>query len=565
MKFKELQLSDKLLDAVMEMGYETVTPIQELAIPKILAKQDIIGLAQTGTGKTAAFALPLIDRLIKEYKNDRRIKMLVLTPTRELAIQNRDNIIKYAKNTNFKCSVILGGVNQHSQVEVLKKGIDILVATPGRLVDLMNQRKADLGNVEMLVLDEADTMLDMGFIKDIKTIISKTKETRQTLLFSATMPDEIKELTKTIMKNPTTIKTATKEITADNITEEVYFVDKANKPHLLLDLISTKEQLSTLIFTRTKHGANDLEDKLADFDIKCSVIHGNKTQSNRVKALQDFKTGHTKIMIATDIAARGIDINDLGLVINYDMPEQAEVYVHRIGRTARAGKNGKAISLCSSAEMQELRAIERLIKRTLPVIENTKYPMVLTETKPVRGRQSSKRTSQSRKTETRPSNNNRKEQPRRESHSFDDDKPKKEVKSFRSDRTEKTSSFRKEQSKRDNRSFRNSKQERTSSFSKERPIRENRTLRSSDQEKTASFKKDNRSFKKYNQERPTRENNSFRSEKQESANSFGKDKKSFSRNSKQSSFLKRSNSKMSNHRNNSNNRNSFRGNRVKAR
>ena len=391
MKFKELQLSDKILTSIESMGYTEATPIQELAIPKILEKKDIVGLAQTGTGKTAAFALPIIDILLREYEADRKIKALILTPTRELAIQIRDNILLYSKGTNFKCSVILGGVNQQSQKDVLKRGIDILVATPGRLVDLMNQRKANLNNVEYLVLDEADTMLDMGFIKDIKTIIAATSKTRQTLLFSATMPNEIKELSAKFMKNPVTIKTKTDEITADKIKQELYYVDKPNKVHLLLDLIDTKEKPTTLIFTRTKHGANALQDKLAEFNIKVSVIHGNKTQSNRVKALSDFKSGKTRIMIATDIAARGIDINDLELVINYDIPEQPEIYVHRIGRTARAGKDGKSISLCSSAELKDLRLIEKLIKKSIPVVEH-KYKMILHEVKPSRGRQNNQST-----------------------------------------------------------------------------------------------------------------------------------------------------------------------------
>lgn len=384
MKFKELKLSSKILDEIDKMGYIEATPIQELAIPLVLEGKDIIGLAQTGTGKTAAFSLPLIDKLIREYQSDHTIKLLVLSPTRELAIQIRDNILAYAGGTNFKCSVILGGVNQNSQKEVLKKGLDILVATPGRLLDLINQRKADLSNVSMVVLDEADTMLDMGFIRDIRSIIGKTKKERQTLLFSATMPKEIKELANEFMKNPITIKTKTEEVTADKIKQELYLVDKNNKTSLLLDLISIKENPTTLVFTRTKHGANTLEKHLGVYGVKTSVIHGNKTQSNRVKALSDFKNGKTKIMIATDIAARGIDINDLGLVVNYDMPEQAEVYVHRIGRTARAGKSGKAISLCSSAELSDLKAVEKLIGQKLEVIGH-KYPMVLSEVKPQRG------------------------------------------------------------------------------------------------------------------------------------------------------------------------------------
>lgn len=390
MKFKELGLSDKILYAIGKMGYETVTPIQELAIPKILEKNDIIGLAQTGTGKTAAFALPIINNLIKNSKSDKNVKVLILSPTRELATQIRDNIIMYSVNTSFKCGVIIGGVKQNSQVNMLKKGIDILVATPGRLVDLLKQRRVFLDNLNTLVLDEADTMLDMGFIRDIKTIISKIPEKRQTLLFSATMPKEIKELTSSVMNNPITIKTKSNEITADNIVQELYYVDKPNKVNLLLDHIGTKDKPSTLIFTRTKHGANDLEKKLLEYGIKSSVIHGSKTQSNRVRALQDFKSGRNKVMIATDIAARGIDITDLGLVINYDIPDQAEIYVHRIGRTARAGKNGKAISFCSSAELSDLKAVEKLINKRIPVIENAKYPMVLKEHKPIPGRNNNK-------------------------------------------------------------------------------------------------------------------------------------------------------------------------------
>lgn len=381
MNFKDLNLSEQILDAIASMGYIEATPIQEQAIPEILKGKDIIGLAQTGTGKTAAFALPLIDKLIRGYKPDRKIKVLILSPTRELAIQIRDNIIEYTKGTNFKCSVILGGVNQHSQIEVLRKGLDILVATPGRLLDLINQRKADISNVKMLVLDEADTMLDMGFIKDVKDIISKTSKDRQTLLFSATMPNEIKELTNQFMKNPQTIKIKKDEVD-EKIEQELYYVDSPNKINLLLDIISTKESPTTLIFTRTKHDANRLEEKLLAYNIKTSVIHGNKTQSNRVKALTDFKTKKTRIMIATDIAAHGIDINNLGLVINYNIPEKAEIYIHRIGRTARAGKDGKAVSFCASSEIKDLMAIEKLINQKIKVI-NHKYPMVLSEKKPV--------------------------------------------------------------------------------------------------------------------------------------------------------------------------------------
>ncbi|MDD4624593.1 MAG: DEAD/DEAH box helicase [Bacilli bacterium] len=381
MKFKELKLEKVILDAVEKIGFTEVTPIQEQAIPEILKKKDLIGLAQTGTGKTAAFGLPIIDMLIREKKLDKKTRVLIVSPTRELAIQIRDNILDYSQGTDLRCGVVLGGVNQSSQKTVLQRGVDILVATPGRLVDLINQRIANISNVEILVLDEADTMLDMGFIRDIKFIIGKTLKERQTLLFSATINNEVKELSKQFMKDPIIIKTKTDEITANNIEQELYYVDSTNKVNLLLELLSTKEQKTTLIFTRTKHGANKLAERLSEFNLKTSVIHGNKTQSNRVKALNDFKTGKTKIMIATDIAARGIDIVDLGLVINYDIPEKNEIYIHRIGRTARAGKEGKAITLCTSADLNNIKDIEKLINHKIKVM-NHKYTMVLKEVKP---------------------------------------------------------------------------------------------------------------------------------------------------------------------------------------
>ena len=381
MNFKELKLEKVILDAVEKIGFTEVTPIQEQAIPEILKKKDLIGLAQTGTGKTAAFGLPIIDMLIREKKLDKKTRVLIVSPTRELTIQIRDNILDYSQGTDLRCGVVLGGVNQSSQKTVLQRGVDILVATPGRLVDLINQRIANISNVEILVLDEADTMLDMGFIRDIKFIIGKTLKERQTLLFSATINNEVKELSKQFMKDPIIIKTKTDEVTANNIEQELYYVDSTNKVNLLLELLSTKEQKTTLIFTRTKHGANKLAERLSEFNLKTSVIHGNKTQSNRVKALNDFKTGKTKIMIATDIAARGIDIVDLGLVINYDIPEKNEIYIHRIGRTARAGKEGKAITLCTSADLNNIKDIEKLINHKIKVM-NHKYTMVLKEVKP---------------------------------------------------------------------------------------------------------------------------------------------------------------------------------------
>jgi len=378
MKFKELGLSNKILEALEEIGYEEATPIQEASIPSILKGKDIVGNAQTGTGKTAAFALPLIDNLIKNNIKSKEIKILILSPTRELALQINENIVNYISKTTYKSGVILGGVKEGAQVSMLARGIDILVSTPGRLLDLIKQKKADITKVKMLVLDEADTMLDMGFIKDIKSIISYVPKDRQTLLFSATMPEEIKELSVQFMNNPLTIKVNSNEITVDKINQQLYYVDTVNKLPLLLDIIDSKEKPTTLIFTRTKRGANKLEEELLAYSIKASVIHGNKTQSNRVKALSDFKTKKNRIMIATDIAARGIDINDLELVINYDMPEKAELYVHRIGRTARAGKDGIAISFCASSELVELKAVEKILKKSIPVVSH-KYPMVLKE------------------------------------------------------------------------------------------------------------------------------------------------------------------------------------------
>ena len=374
MKFVELGLSKPLLDAINKMNYVEATQIQELAIPHILAKKDIIGIAQTGTGKTAAFSLPILERLTKEFTPDKKVKVLILSPTRELALQIRDNIRDLGSETDFKCSVILGGVNQASQIEVLKKGVDILVATPGRLLDLVKTRKADLSNVEMLVLDEADTMLDMGFIRDVRQIIAKVPAKHQTMLFSATMSNEIKDLTQEFLSDPIVVKASNEGTTVKKVKQLLYMVDKKNKSNLLFDLLKKEDIKSALIFTRTKHGANKLEEQFEEQDIKCSVIHGNKSQPKRVQALSDFKSGKTGILIATDIAARGIDIDSLSHVINYDMPEHPEVYVHRIGRTARAGLDGTSISLCCIDEMNQLKGIEKLIKLDIKKVDHD-YPM----------------------------------------------------------------------------------------------------------------------------------------------------------------------------------------------
>lgn len=378
MNFKDFKLDEKLLKAIEEMGYETATPIQEEAIPHILAGKDLLGCAQTGTGKTAAFALPLIQHLLDNPTANftpRPVKILILTPTRELAIQIRDNFRDYGKYTNIKCSVIFGGVNQHSQVEVLKKGVEVIVATPGRLLDLINQKYAKLGTVDTLVLDEADTMLDMGFLVDVKKIIAHIPAQRQTLLFSATMPKEINALAETFLKNPVTVKVNVETPTIEAIKQTLYYVDKSNKTKLLIDLLKKEDIKSALIFTRTKHGANKLSDTLKAEGIENGIIHGNKSQNARVAALTDFKSGRTKVLVATDIAARGIDISELSHVINYEMPEKPETYVHRIGRTGRAGFEGVAISLCDFDEKVSLKDIERLIKMEINVVDTHNYPM----------------------------------------------------------------------------------------------------------------------------------------------------------------------------------------------
>ncbi len=379
MTFQELGLIDPILKAIAENGYSKPTPIQEQAIPYILKKRDLLGCAQTGTGKTAAFALPLIQSLINNEDfnfSQRRIKVLVLTPTRELAIQIRDNFRAYSVHTNLKCSVILGGVNQNSQIEVLRKGVDILVATPGRLLDLINQKHVVLTDLKTLVLDEADTMLDMGFIKDVKRIINVLPEKRQTLLFSATMPKEINDLALTLLKDHATVKVNPVSSTVLKINQLLYYVDRGNKTPLLIKIIKELNMNSAIIFTRTKHGANKLSEVLLKNNIISEVIHGNKSQNARVKALTNFKTGKSKFLIATDIAAHGIDVSGLEYVINYEIPNLAETYVHRIGRTARAGLAGTAISLCDSGEQSYIRDIQKLIKQEIEVIDNPEFPMV---------------------------------------------------------------------------------------------------------------------------------------------------------------------------------------------
>ena len=378
MTFNDLQLSEPLSKAVQKVGYTTPTPIQAQSIPAILQGRDILGCAQTGTGKTAAFSIPTIQLLNSNLNNGGRkttIKSLILTPTRELAIQIGESLSEYGQFSDLKHLVIFGGVNQNSQTRALRNGVDILVATPGRLLDLMDQGFISLSNIEIFTLDEADRMLDMGFVHDVKKVIKKIPAKRQTLFFSATMPDSIIDLANSILNNPLKVSVTPVSSTAERIGQEVYFIDKTNKKNLLIDLLKTSEADRVLVFTRTKHGANKVVKDLIKVGIKAEAIHGNKTQNARQKALKNFKDKTTRVLVATDIAARGIDIDDLALVINFEIPNIAETYVHRIGRTGRAGASGKAISFCDFEEKAYLKDIQKLIDQQVPVIEEHDYPM----------------------------------------------------------------------------------------------------------------------------------------------------------------------------------------------
>ena len=362
MNFDDLGLMPSLLKAVKEKGYEVPSPIQEKAIPLILKGRDILASAQTGTGKTAGFTLPLLQRLSEnEPKGKRNIRALILTPTRELAAQIYDNVLEYSKHINLRSTVIFGGVNQRPQVSTLRQGVDILIATPGRLLDLVNQRVLFLDNVEILVLDEADRMLDMGFKRDIDKIMSLIPSRRQNLLFSATFSKEIKFLARDILNNPETVETSPQNTTVEAIVQKAYKVDKNKKPELIIKLIKEGGWSQVLVFTRTKHGANNLCKKMIKSDIQAAAIHGNKSQSARTKALFGFKNGTVEVLVATDIAARGLDIPLLPHVINFELPNIPEDYVHRIGRTGRAGAKGEALSLVSGDENIYLRDIEKLI------------------------------------------------------------------------------------------------------------------------------------------------------------------------------------------------------------
>ena len=370
MSFNDLQLIEPVLKALGDEGYTKPTPVQEQSIPVILQQRDILGCAQTGTGKTAAFAIPLL-QLLHTQHNERghTIKALVLTPTRELAIQVGENFKAYGKYLPLRHLVIFGGVSQHTQVRALSRGTDILIATPGRLLDLLNQGHLSLKDIKFLVLDEADRMLDMGFIHDVKRIISKLPLQRQTLFFSATMPPEIQSLSDRLLKQPVKVKVDPPATTTNLIEQSLYFVDRQNKSSLLVDLLSAKNIDRALVFTRTKHGADRVAKQLARAGIRSGAIHGNKSQQARQSILLSFKTGNTKVLVATDIAARGIDIDGISHVFNYELPNIPETYVHRIGRTGRAGASGVAVSFCDFEEKIYLRDIQNLTGKEITVVK----------------------------------------------------------------------------------------------------------------------------------------------------------------------------------------------------
>ncbi|HEX3025416.1 MAG TPA: DEAD/DEAH box helicase [Chitinophagaceae bacterium] len=378
MSFIKLQVIAPILKALDTEGYTTPTPIQQQAIPVVLQGRDLLGCAQTGTGKTAAFAIPILQKLYTQKTAERapkQIKALILTPTRELAIQINESFEAYGKHTGLNHLVIFGGVSQQSQVNGLRRGVDILIATPGRLLDLMQQHYVSLQHLQFFVLDEADRMLDMGFIHDVKKIITKLPAKRQTLFFSATMPTEIAKLSQSILNNPVKVEVTPVSSTAEKVEQAVYFVEKDDKKHLLIHLLKDKNIASALVFTRTKHGADKVAKELNKANVKTDAIHGNKSQNARQRALTNFKSGQIRVLVATDIAARGIDVEDLSHVINFELPNIPETYVHRIGRTGRAGASGIALSFCDREEKVFLRDIHKLTAQAIPVVDEHPYKM----------------------------------------------------------------------------------------------------------------------------------------------------------------------------------------------
>jgi ATP-dependent RNA helicase RhlE len=377
MTFKDLQLNPSISKAIQEEGYTTPTPIQQQAIPIVLTGADLLGCAQTGTGKTAAFGIPILQLLENNRPtpaNPKQIRALIVTPTRELAIQIAESLQAYGRHTGLRNTVIFGGVKQHQQTETLKRGVDILIATPGRLLDLYQQGFISLKQLQIFVLDEADRMLDMGFINDVKKIIALLPKKRQSLFFSATMPQDIQELANTILTDPQKVEVAPPATTAETIQQQLYYVDKGAKNDLLLHLIKKQKMKTVLVFTRTKHGADKVVKMLQRNNVKAAAIHGNKSQNARQNALNDFKDGRLTVLVATDIAARGIDVDNLLFVINFEIPNIPETYVHRIGRTGRAGASGTAFSFCAPDEISYIKDIQKLIGLSIPVEEGHPYP-----------------------------------------------------------------------------------------------------------------------------------------------------------------------------------------------
>ncbi|MDU0807849.1 DEAD/DEAH box helicase [Aquirufa regiilacus] len=377
MTFQDLHLIEPILKALKEEGYSNPTPIQAQAIPIVLKGTDLLGCAQTGTGKTAAFTLPIIQLMDAKqtFQKPKKIRALIVTPTRELAIQIGESFKAYARHTALNYTVIFGGVGQSPQVSALRAGVDVVIATPGRLLDLMNQKHLSIANVEYFVLDEADRMLDMGFIHDVRKLLAALPRQRQSLFFSATMPPEIVQLAASILRNPAEVSVTPVSSTVEIINQSVYFVDKNNKNTLLLDILEDTKIKTALVFTRTKHGADKVVKVLLKAGVKAEAIHGNKSQNARQTALKNFTAQTTRVLVATDIAARGIDVDDLEYVINFELPNIPETYVHRIGRTGRAGANGTAISFCDIEEKAYLKDIEKVIGKKVPVVEAHRYPM----------------------------------------------------------------------------------------------------------------------------------------------------------------------------------------------
>ncbi len=387
MSFNNLQLIEPIMQALSKEGYTTPTPIQEQSIPAILQQRDLLGCAQTGTGKTAAFTIPILQlmhlRQQESQQKHRQIHTLILTPTRELAIQIGDSIKAYGHFLNMKHQVVFGGVPQFSQVQSIKRGVDIIVATPGRLLDLMQQGHISLSQIQFFVLDEADRMLDMGFVQDVKRIIAKLPAKRQTLFFSATMPTEIKQLANILLTNPVRVEVTPVSSTVEIIQQSVYFVERQHKQPLLIQLLKDESIETLLVFTQMKHAADKLAKSLNAAGIRTEAIHGNKSQNARQNALENFKKRKTRVLVATDIAARGIDIDELTHVLNYELPNVPETYVHRIGRTGRAGANGTAISFCDWSEKTFLTDIQKLIKKQIPVVKGHAFDIISMHNSPV--------------------------------------------------------------------------------------------------------------------------------------------------------------------------------------